>query len=72
MPDIVAFPALVVCWPWHLRALGSDTNRNGATCTRCGRDVAAPTGRVLPVCIYCGIDGGLIPAVDVPFGGDDA
>ena len=57
----------VACVPWML----ADFQREPvffATCRQCERDVAqveSSRGDV-PICIYCGLDSGLVPPVDVP------
>lgn len=57
------------CFPWRLRTCTEEPTR-AAVCGSCGLDVALPIARERerPVCIYCAMDSGLIPAVDVPFG----
>lgn len=54
----------VICWPWHIRLLGPDNYIHGANCTYCGRDVAAPPGIRLLICLYCGMERGLVPLVE--------
>lgn len=63
----------VICWPWHLWFLANDEGHpRGGVCRYCQCDVAIPPGSTgLPVCLYCGMDRGLVEAVDVPFGGFD-
>ncbi len=56
------------CWPWHLWWLVEGPHPRGDRCRRCLRDVAVPqdaTGR--PICIYCALDLGLIPAEEQEF-----
>lgn len=56
----------VACWPWRLRETEGEYPI-GATCADCGRDVALPrelNGRDA-VCIYCALDSGLVPAVEI-------
>ncbi len=64
----IATLAPVVCWPWHLWFLADgDCHPQGASCSRCGRDIAVPTtaaGRL--VCLYCALDSGLLPATEIP------
>lgn len=57
----------VACWPWALGWLTGEPVQ-GATCRTCGLDVAQPTAqaRNVPVCIYCGMDSGLLPEEDAP------
>jgi hypothetical protein len=57
----------VACWPWHLADLTGEPTF-GATCQDCGRDVAQPrlAAGERPVCCYCAMDKGLIPAEDRP------
>ena len=59
----------VACFPWHLR-ICFDVPVRAAFCRSCQLDVALPVDRERdrPICIYCAMDSGLIPAVDVPFG----
>ncbi len=61
------------CWPWHLRFCGPEPAVPGY-CWTCEREVAVPTDRTgeRPVCIYCGMDSGLVEAVDKPLFGDAA
>lgn len=42
----------------------------GCNCARCGREVSAPFGyeRALIWCLYCGMDEGHVPLVELPFG----
>lgn len=59
----------VACWPWELRSLGGFTEHpRGAQCQDCRREVAAPrdAGSQPIVCIYCGMDQGLVEAIDRP------
>jgi hypothetical protein len=52
------------CPAWHARA---GLHRfYGATCCFCERDVAAPEANKTVACIYCGLDRGLVPAIEVP------
>ena len=39
--------------------------QRGGTCIDCGRDVAI-AGPCRPVCIYCGMERGLVPLDDQP------
>jgi hypothetical protein len=52
------------CMPWHCRQEGE----HGAACWFCDRAVAAPEkahGKIVS-CIYCGLDRGFIPEIEVP------
>lgn len=63
------------CMPWHTRGTpfvthGDETTFHGATCCFCERSIAAPESAKgkLVSCIYCGMDRGLLPAVEIePF-----
>jgi hypothetical protein len=57
----------VACWPWRLRSCGEEP-AIGGTCRSCDLDIAVPESRRgdAPICIYCGLDSGLVPAVDEP------
>ena len=59
----------VACWPWALRHCGVEPVV-AACCRTCGRDVAQPAAnqREAPVCIYCGLDSGLLAEIDSPLG----
>ena len=51
--------------PWRLR-----DNREpvvGRTCATCGEDVAMPAHLTAfqPVCLYCAMDSGLLPAIEI-------
>ncbi len=56
------------CMPWHARWMEGEVY--GAMCCFCDRSIAAPgwTKGKHVACIYCGLDRGLIPAIDVPIG----
>lgn len=60
------------CMPWRLRdAMAKDGPWHGARCCHCDREVAAPEaarGKHV-ACIYCGLDRGEIPAIEVPLYG---
>lgn len=59
----------VICWPWHLwRLEESEGHPQGGVCRICRRDVAVPRGAPASaaICIYCGLDRGLTPALDEP------
>jgi hypothetical protein len=54
------------CMPWHARH-SEDEPVHGAACWFCDRAVAAPAsarGKIV-ACVYCGLDRGFVPAVDV-------
>lgn len=54
--------------PWHLRG-APGSGPYAAACCFCKRDIGVPKevqGKRV-ACIYCGLDHGLIPAVDVPY-----
>lgn len=58
----------VVCWPWHLRDLDpakTAAHPKGARCIHCARDVAMYGQDRRGVCIYCALDRGLTPAIDM-------
>lgn len=57
------------CLPWHLHFL-ADEPVQGASCRDCGRSVALPLSKSgeVPVCLYCGLESGLVEAVEKPFG----
>lgn len=59
----------VACWPWGLAWLDAKSV-HFATCRTCERDVAQPNDRCadVPVCLYCGLDSGLVPAIELPLG----
>lgn len=59
----------VPCWPWELRALELGPALQ-AYCRPCGREVALPADHQAdrPVCLYCAMDSGLLPAADLPLG----
>lgn len=59
------------CWPWGLRHLEPHQPTLQALCRPCGRAVALPASRRQdrPVCIYCGLDSGLVTPVDAPIDG---
>lgn len=62
----LVMPAVVVCPAWHLRDDEFD-HPIGSHCRDCGRDVALPRAMKasVAVCLYCGIDAGLIDPVEV-------
>jgi hypothetical protein len=55
----------VACWPWGLEGLSGQAVQ-WATCRTCQRDVAQPkaSARDVPVCLYCALDSGLLPAIE--------
>lgn len=56
------------CMPWHARPYSDDEPVHGAACCFCDRAVAAPEkarGKIV-ACIYCGLDMGFIPAIEIP------
>lgn len=57
-----------VCWPWHLRDMAElDHHPRGDNCMRCRRDIAVPRDADGDaVCLYCGMDLGLVEMVDRP------
>lgn len=58
----------VVCWSWRLRDCADlPEHPVGGTCNRCSRDVAVPrdAGTREPVCLYCALDAGIIPEVEI-------
>lgn len=57
----------VACWPWHIGWLPRQAVQY-ATCRTCERDVAQPLDSAgeVPVCVYCGLESGLLVAVDAP------
>jgi hypothetical protein len=59
----------VACWPWTLGWL-ADEPVTAATCRTCERDVAQPVNqsREVAVCLYCGLDSGLVEATDTSIG----
>lgn len=59
----------VICWPWTLRGGEPDgLHPIGAECERCRCDVAQPRSLAdrEPFCLYCALDIGLLPLVEVP------
>lgn len=62
----------VTCAPWSLRGMSSCARDGqhpiGAECVDCGRSVAQPRSRpsAAPVCLYCALDCGMLPAVEIP------
>ena len=67
---ISAFPAPIVCWPWHLRLEGPADYSAGMECTDCRRDVAAPKNARRPICLYCAMERGLVPLIEIAPGSD--
>lgn len=63
MPMVSIAP--VIAWPWRLRFLGPAGCDRGGACIHCGRDVAIASP-CRPVCIYCGMERGLVPLNDHP------
>ena len=61
----------VACWPWGLGWL-TNAAVQYATCRTCQRDVAQPKERAkeVPVCLYCALESGLLPEIDLPLGAD--
>lgn len=58
------------CMPWRLRGT-EEGPHHGARCCYCDREVAAPEvarGKHV-ACIYCGLDRGEIPAIEIPLYG---
>lgn len=57
----------IVCWPAHLAFIWEQPTQ-GADCQDCGAVVAQPVAaaKERPVCLYCAIERGLIPAEDTP------
>jgi hypothetical protein len=59
----------VPCYAWehrHLSIYFPKQHPQGGNCADRGRDVAVfKPGR--PVCLYCGLDSGLIPPIEQPF-----
>lgn len=53
---------------WHARS-GNPPEVAPARCCWCGRDIAVRAAAVhlTAACIYCGLDRGDIPPIDVPF-----
>lgn len=53
------------CMPWRLR--DNRVPAIGAACAECGLDVELPRdlSGYQPVCIYCAMDSGLLPAVEI-------
>lgn len=54
------------CMPWRLR--DPDKQMHGAWCFKCDMEIAAPEearGKRV-ACIYCGMDEGWIPAIEIP------
>lgn len=51
------------------RTAVSDGEAFGCNCAKCGREVSAPFGYEgkLIWCLYCGMDGGFVPAVESPW-----
>jgi hypothetical protein len=65
MLRLVPVTAAIFCPAWGCAMTLEPVH--GARCCWCGREVAAPeTARGLNVgCIYCGLDRGLLPAVEI-------
>jgi hypothetical protein len=64
--EVVPDAPFCCCMPWRLRS--PEKAAHGRTCFACGRDIAAPpeaAGKRV-ACIYCGLDHGWIPAVEIP------
>lgn len=58
------------CWPWELRYTAGCGPWEGRRCCLCRREIAAHValrGKHV-ACIYCGLDNGDLPAIDMPFG----
>lgn len=62
---IIAFPEPTVCWPWHLKFCGPSDRNHGRPCFVCGKEVATPRICQRPICLYCGMDRGIVPLVEV-------
>lgn len=54
------------CWPWGLSWIDGEAVQY-ATCRTCQRDIAQPVAkaREVPVCIYCALDSGLLPELEL-------
>lgn len=71
--QVVPVTPFCCCMPWHARSFAEATDADhgpvhGAACCFCDRAVAAPEiarGKTV-ACIYCGMDRGFIPAIEVP------
>jgi hypothetical protein len=68
--QIVTAPP-VVCWPWHLAGCDPElgpAHPIGANCGECGREIALRRDRpnANALCLYCGMDAGLVPLEEVP------
>jgi len=59
----------VACWPWSLGWIDREAVHY-ATCRTCQRDVAQPkeAAKLVPVCLYCALESGLLPLEDSPLG----
>ncbi len=62
---LTAFPEPVVCWPWHLRFQGPDHYATGKNCFVCNQDVAALKDAARPICLYCGMERGIVPLEEI-------
>jgi hypothetical protein len=58
--------APIIAWPWRLRELGPEGRVKGGNCIVCRRDVAVTDLTCRPICIYCGMDRGIVPLEDRP------
>lgn len=55
-----------ICMPWHGRGFEKELTHGGRCCF-CEREIAVPEsarGRTA-ACIYCGMDRGLVPVVEI-------
>jgi DNA-directed RNA polymerase subunit RPC12/RpoP len=63
-----------VCLPWRIRDREEADHRHpiGVECVECGREVALPqyARRRDASCLYCGLNRGLVRAVEVEIGED--
>jgi hypothetical protein len=59
--------APVCCMPWHVRDAFCAEPVEGRVCRYCDKPIAAPiSAKGKPVaCIYCGMDRGFIPPIEV-------
>lgn len=67
MLRVVPVTPFCCCMPWHAR---SDEDHGGA-CWFCDRAIAVPEvarGKVV-ACIYCGLDKGFIPEMEIELHG---
>lgn len=64
-------PPPTACMPWHARNChGGGRPDRGGECRWCKREIAIPDDtppRSTTVCIYCAMDRGVIPAIEIPF-----